>query len=268
MKNLGIILIGILAFFLLFQSCSVVPLTGRKQLNLLPESEMVSMGLTNYSEFLKTNPVSTDKKNTALVAKVGGDISAAVIKYFTDNGLQSRLEGYQWEFNLVKNDSTPNAWCMPGGKVVVYSGILPYTVDQNGLAVVVSHEIAHAVARHGNERMSQQLLIQMGGIALSEAVKQKPEQTRSIFNTAYGIGAQVGLMLPYSREHELEADKLGLIFMAMAGYDPQTAVAFWERMAAMGGEKPPEFLSTHPSDATRINKIKGAMPEVLKYYRK
>jgi predicted Zn-dependent protease len=168
----------------------------------------------------------------------------------------------------VKNDTTPNAWCMPGGKVVVYTGILPYTVDQNGLAVVLSHEIAHAVARHGNERMSQQLLVQMGGIALSEAIKQKPEETKNIFNAVYGIGTQVGLMLPYSREHELEADRLGLIFMAMAGYDPQTAIPFWERMAKSAGAKPPEFISTHPSDATRINKIKAVMPEAMKYYKK
>jgi predicted Zn-dependent protease len=260
--------VALSVFTFLIQSCSVVPLTGRKQLNLLPESEMVSMGLTNYSEFLKGNPLSTDKVKATLVNKVGSDISQAVIKYFTENGIQSRLDGYQWEFNLVKNDTTPNAWCMPGGKVVVYSGILPYTVDQNGLAVVISHEIAHAVARHGNERMSQQLMIQMGGLALSEATKQKPEETKTIFNTAYGIGAQFGLMLPYSREHELEADKLGLIFMAMAGYDPQTAIAFWERMSASGGKKPPEFMSTHPSDATRINKIKTALPEALKYYKK
>jgi predicted Zn-dependent protease len=136
------------------------------------------------------------------------------------------------------------------------------------LAVVVSHEIAHAVARHGNERMSQELLLQLGGVALSEAVKNKPQETRNIYNTVYGVGAQVGVMLPYSREHELEADKLGLIFMAMAGYDPQTAIGFWERMSASGGEKPPEFLSTHPSDAKRIAKIKESMPEIMKYYKK
>jgi predicted Zn-dependent protease len=268
MNKLYIIVLLVFTSAILYQSCTVVPLTGRKQLNLLPESEMISMGLTNYSDFLKENPLSTDKINATLVKKVGVDISQSVIKYFADNGLQSRLNGYQWEFNLVKNDTTPNAWCMPGGKVVVYSGILRYTVDKDGLAVVISHEIAHAVARHGNERMSQQLLIQMGGIALNEAIKQKPEETKSIFNTAYGVGSQVGLMLPYSREHELEADKLGLIFMAMAGYDPQTAIAFWERMASMSGNKPPEFMSTHPSDATRINKIKAALPEALKYYQK
>ncbi|MBI5008964.1 MAG: M48 family metallopeptidase [Bacteroidia bacterium] len=253
---------------LFFVSCSTVPLTGRKQLSLVPESEMISMSFNSYSEFLKTNPVSTDKANVALVQEVGKNISQAVIKYFADNNLSSRLDGYQWEFNLVKNDTTPNAWCMPGGKVVVYSGILPLTKDKNGLAVVVSHEIAHAVARHGNERMSQEMLAQFGGVVLSEAIKEKPDQTKAIFGSAYGLGAQYGVMLPFSREHELEADKLGLIFMAMAGYDPQTAVEFWERMGALGGQKPPEFMSTHPSDATRIQRIKDALPEVMTYYKK
>lgn len=257
-----------LVFTLLFQACSVVPLTGRKQLSLLPESQMISMSLTNYDEFLKSNTLSTDKANSDMVKKVGSDIAAAVTKYLADNNLSSQLDGYKWEFNLVKNDTTQNAWCMSGGKVVVYSGILPLTKDINGLAVVLSHEIAHAVARHGNERMSQELLTQLGGLALNEAIKQKPEETQGIFNSAYGIGAQYGVLLPFSREHELEADKLGLIFMAMAGYDPQTAIAFWERMAASGGGKPPEFLSTHPSDATRINRIKSALPEAMKYYQK
>lgn len=267
MKNLTKALSGILVLILTFQACTVVPLTGRKQLNLLPESEMISMSLTSYTDFMKGNPVSTEKADAALVKEVGTKISASVIKYFTDNNLSDRLAGYQWEFNLVRNDSTPNAWCMPGGKVVVYSGILPYTKDKNGLAVVLSHEIAHAVARHGNERMSQELLTRFGSVALSEIIKQKPEQTKSIFNTAYGLGSQYGVMLPFSREHELEADKLGLIFMAMSGYDPQTAIAFWERMSSMGGSKPPEFMSTHPSDARRIDKIKEALPEALKYYK-
>lgn len=250
------------------QTCSVVPLTGRKQLNLLPESEMISMSLTSYGDFMKQNVVSTDKNASEMVKEVGSDIEKAVTKYFADNNLSSRLEGYKWEYNLVKNDSTPNAWCMPGGKVVVYSGILPYTQDKNGLAVVLSHEIAHAVARHGNERMSQSLLTQMGGMALSEALKQKPAETQELFNTAYGVGSQVGVLLPYSREHELEADKLGLIFMAMAGYDPQVAIPFWQRMSTIGGKKPPEFLSTHPADEKRIAKIKEAMPEAMKYYKK
>jgi predicted Zn-dependent protease len=268
MKKIIKPLFPVIILTIIMIACSVVPLTGRKQLSLVPESEMISMSLTNYGDFLKENKLSTDKANSALVKQVGSDISAAVIKYFADNNLSSRLEGYQWEFNLVKNDTTINAWCMPGGKVVVYSGLLPVTKDKNGLAVVMSHEIAHAVARHGNERMSQELLTQYGSLALNEAIKNKPEQTKTIFNGAYGIGTQVGVLLPYSREHELEADKLGLIFMAMAGYNPQTAVPFWERMASSGGSKPPEFLSTHPSDATRIARIKAALPEAMKYYVK
>lgn len=268
MKKTFIILLSFSVFSVIFQACSIVPLTGRKQLNLMPESEMISMSLTSYNDFMKENPASNDRRNTDLVKSVGTDISAAVIKYFRDNNSSERLAGYNWEFNLVKNDSTPNAWCMPGGKVVVYSGILPYTKDKNGLAVVISHEIAHAVARHGNERMSQQILTQFGSVALNEIIKEKPEQTKGIFNSAYGLGSQFGVMLPFSRDHELEADKLGLIFMAMAGYDPQSAVVFWERMSKSGGQKPPEFMSTHPSDASRINKIKAALPEALKYYNK
>lgn len=266
MERASKIFFGLFIISLIY-GCSTVPLTGRRQVSLVPESEMVSMALTNYTDFMKENPPSKDLVNTAVVKEIGNNISQAVTKYFTDNNLLDRLQGYQWEFNLVDED-VANAWCMPGGKVVVYKGILPITQDKNGLAVVMSHEIAHAVARHGNERMSQELLVQFGGMALSEAVKQKPAETQNIFMTAYGAGSQIGVMLPYSREHELEADKLGLIFMAMAGYNPETAVAFWERMEASGGSKPPEFLSTHPSDATRINKIKAAIPEAMKYYNK
>jgi predicted Zn-dependent protease len=268
MKKIAAISFIVIILAILLQYCAVVPLTGRKQLSLVPESEMISMSFTNYSEFLKDNTLSSDKSSADMVKEVGTKISAAVTKYFADNNLSSQLEGYQWEFNLVKNDTTVNAWCMPGGKVVVYSGILPVTKDKNGLAVVLSHEIAHAVARHGNERMSQELLTQYGSLALNEALKQKPEQTKSIFNTAYGLGSQIGVLLPFSRQHELEADKMGLIFMAMAGFDPSLAVTFWERMASAGGTKPPEFLSTHPSDATRIEKIRAALPEALQYYKK
>jgi predicted Zn-dependent protease len=261
-------LFSVLVLFLFQQACTVVPLTGRKQLSLLPESDVISMSLTSYSDFLKTNPVSTDKTNSAMVNEVGTNISNAVVKYFADNNMSDRLTGYQWEYKLVKNDTTPNAWCMPGGKVVVYSGLLPYTKDKTGLAVVMSHEIAHAVARHGNERMSQELLAQYGSVALSEIIKQKPAETQTIYNTAYGLGSQYGVLLPFSRQHELEADKLGLIFMAMAGYDPNMAIPFWERMSAANSSAPLEFMSTHPSDATRINKIKAALPEALKYYKK
>jgi predicted Zn-dependent protease len=259
-------IIILLAAVVLADSCSTVPLTGRRQLSLIPESELIAMSLTSYSDFLKENPLSTNRTNTTLVQDVGKNISNAVVRYFSANNMSASLNGYQWEFNLIE-DSTPNAWAMPGGKVVVYTGLLPYTQDANGLAVVVSHEIAHAVARHGSERMSQQLLAQFGSVALGEALRNKPEQTQVIFGTAFGLGTQLGVMLPYSRQHELEADRLGLIFMAMAGYNPQTAVTFWTRMASMGGEKPPEFLSTHPSDATRIQNIQRVMPEALSYYK-
>lgn len=267
MRIIYLYFVAIAWFLLALQSCTTVPLTGRRQVNLLPESELIAMGLTSYSEFLKENPPSSDAAASAVVREVGNNIALAVQKYFTDNNITSRLQGYVWEFNLVDSKEA-NAWCMPGGKVVVYKGILPFTADKNGLAVVISHEIAHAVARHGNERMSQQLLAQLGGIALSEATKTKPEETRAIFLTAYGLGSQVGVLLPYSRRHELEADRLGLIFMAMAGYDPQSALTFWERMSSAGGTKPPEFLSTHPSDETRIAGIKGVIPEAMKYYNK
>lgn len=248
-------------------SCSTVPITGRKQVNLLPESEMIAMGFSSYSEFMNTAPLSSNTAMTSMVKEVGSNISGAVIKYFDDNGLSSRIEGYEWELNLFADD-TPNAWAMPGGKIAVYEGILPYTRSQEGLAVVVGHEIAHIVARHGNERMSQQLLVQLGGIALNEALNEKPEETRNIFLTVYGVGTQLGGILPYSREHEKEADKLGLIFMAMAGYDPSSAIEFWERMAEAGGSKPPEFLSTHPSDASRIAEMKRNLPEAMKYYNR
>ncbi|MGZ4056314.1 MAG: M48 family metallopeptidase, partial [Bacteroidia bacterium] len=187
--------------------------------------------------------------------------------FMKDKGLSSRLDGYKWEFNLV-NQNEVNAWCMPGGKVVVYSGLLPVTQTEPALACVMGHEIAHAVARHGNERMSQGLLVQAGGAALSVALSEKPQLTQDLFMQSYGLTSQLG-MLKYSRTHESEADKMGIIFMAMAGYDPTEAVAFWDRMAkSTGGNAPPELLSTHPSDETRIADIKAFLPEAMKYYKK
>ncbi len=248
-------------------ACSTVPITGRRQLDLIPQSTMLSMSFEQYSAFLKENPVSQDPVATAMVERVGRRIQKAVETYFAQKKLSSQLQGYAWEFHLVESKEV-NAWCMPGGKVVVYTGILPYTQDENGLAVVMGHEIAHAVARHGNERMSQALLTEMGGMALAKALEEKPEKTQMLWMAAFGIGAQVGVLLPYSRLHENEADYLGLVFMAMAGYDPNVAVEFWKRMARSVGPKPPEFLSTHPSDETRIRKIQSAIPEVMKYYKK
>jgi predicted Zn-dependent protease len=250
----------------LFLTCSTVPLTGRKQLNLIPSSTMLSMSFQEYGDFLKSNKLSTNKAATAMVQRVGSNIAKGVEQYFAQKGLSSELNGYAWEFNLVESDEV-NAWCMPGGKVVVYTGILPVTKDETGLAVVLGHEISHAVAEHGNERMSQGLLAQFGGMALEAALDKKPAETKALWMTAFGVGAQVGVLLPFSRTQESEADRLGLIFMAMAGYNPQSAVTFWERMAAQGGGKPPEFLSTHPSDQTRINDIKKELPEAMQYYK-
>lgn len=264
-KNFTIL--AITGVLIIINSCSTVPVTGRKQVSLLPESQMVGMALTNYDEFIKTHKISADAVKTASVKRAGNNISVAVNEFLKSKGKEKLVKNYAWEFNLIE-DKTPNAWCMPGGKVVVYTGILPYTITESGLAVVMGHEIAHAVAKHGNERMSQGLLIQFGGMALDAALKEKPEATKSLFLQAYGVGSQVGVLLPYSRLHESEADKLGLIFMAMAGYDPNEAVLFWERMSKAGGQKPPEILSTHPSDETRIQDLKVFLPEAMKYYKK
>jgi len=183
------------------------------------------------------------------------------------NKASSRLSGVRWEFNLIQK-AEANAWCMPGGKVAFYSGLLPLCKDDNGIAIVMGHEIAHAIARHGNERMSQQLLIQTGGTALAVAIQSKPQETQKAYMMASGLGSEIGLALPYSRKHETEADKMGLVFMAIAGYDPRTAIDFWRRMSATGGQKPPQILSTHPSDETRIKDLQAFMPQALKYYTK
>jgi predicted Zn-dependent protease len=212
-------------------------------------------------------PLSKDAKNSQLLNEVGNDITKAVEQYLKDNGLDKRLKDFDWEYALVESD-VPNAWCMPGGKICFYTGILPYTKNADGMAVVMGHEIAHAVARHGNERMTQQLLVVAGGMALTEFVKAKPSETQNIFLNVFSVGAQVGILLPYSRKHEYEADRLGLIFMAMAGYNPEEAVEFWTRMSEMGGTKPPQFLSTHPSDMNRIANMKKCLPEAMTYYNK
>jgi len=229
---------------------------------------MLSMSFQQYDEFLKNNKLSNNLQQSQMVKKVGKRIQKAVEQYFSQKNMSHELKNYKWEFNLVENEEV-NAWCMPGGKVVVYSGILPVTEDEDGLAVVMGHEIAHAVAKHGNERMSQGLIVQMGGIALSTAFYKHPAETKQLWMTAFGLGAKFGVILPYSRVHENEADHLGLIFMSMAGYDPNRAISFWEAMAKKKGkEAPPEFLSTHPSDEKRIMNIKALIPEAMSYYKK
>ncbi len=260
-------LFGVLVIAFFAVSCSTVPVTGRQQLNIIPQSQMLSMSFQEYGDFLKSNKLSTNQEQTAMVKRVGERTRQAVERYMTQQGFADRLKGYQWDFNLVESKEV-NAWCMPGGKVVVYTGIMPVVQNETGLAVVLGHEIAHAIAEHGNERMSQGLLAQAGGMALDVALANKPQETKNLWMTVYGVGAQYGALLPYSRLQESEADHLGLIFMAMAGYDPNEALNFWVRMSQSGGQAPPEFMSTHPSNQTRIDDIKKEIPEAMKYYKK
>jgi predicted Zn-dependent protease len=252
---------------LMVVSCSTAPVTGRSQLDLVPDSTMLSMSFQQYDEFLQEHEISRDRAKVQMVRRVGRRIQEAVEEYFARQNLSNELEGYRWEFNLVEDDQI-NAFAMPGGKVVVYTGILPVARDETGLAVIMGHEIAHAVAKHGNERMSQMLVTQMAGMGLAAALQNQPGATRQLAMAAFGAGATVGFLLPYSRVQESEADRLGLIFMAMAGYDPHAAVDFWKRMASKKeGKAPPEFLSTHPADETRIRKIQQLIPEALQYYK-
>jgi len=249
----------------LASACSTVPITGRSQLNLVSDSEVNSLASNQYREIIAKGPLSTNSEQVAQTRRVGQRIQAAVEQYFRQQNKSDQLAGYQWEFNVIQ-DKQQNAWCMPGGKVAVYTGILPITQDDNGLAVVLGHEIAHAVAKHGSERMSQGLLQQLGGQALSVALSSNAPATQQIALQAFGVGSQVGL-LKYGRNQESEADHLGLIFMALAGYNPDGAIAFWQRMEARsGGAAPPEFLSTHPSNGTRIADIQRELPEARKYY--
>ena len=212
-------------------SCSKVALTNRKQLLLVSDAEMLSLSTQSYKQFIDSVPASTDKTQTALVKKVGTNIASAVENYLKSNGLENEVTNFAWEFNLVK-DNQVNAFCMPGGKVVFYEGILPMTKNEAGIAVVMGHEIAHAVAKHSSERISQQMLLDYGGALTGVMLSGKSEMTRASIGALYGLGTQVGVALPHSRKQEYEADKLGLMFMAMAGYDPNEAVAFWERMSA------------------------------------
>ena len=259
--------ISLLVLAILLSSCSSVLLTGRKQLLLVSDAEVLTSSFQSYKQFIDSVPASKDKVNTALVKKVGKSMSTVVENYLKSNGLEAEIANFAWEFNLVK-DTSVNAFCMPGGKVVVFEGILPITKNETGLAVVMGHEIAHAIAKHSNERMSQQMLLQYGASITDVLLVDKPAATRNTINTIYGIGAQYGVMLPYSRKHEYEAYRLGLIFLAMAGYNPNESISFWERMAAKGSNTPLEFMSTHPSDANRIAKLKELLPEAMQYYKK
>ena len=248
----------------LMYSCSSVPITGRSQLSLVSNQEVLSLSLQQYNEYMSSAPLSKDKANTAMVANVGKNIAAAVTAYYEANGMSSALSEFSWEFSLIA-DKQVNAFCMPGGKIVVYEGILPYTQDETGLAVVVGHEVAHAIAKHANERLSQQVAADYAGAAVGSVLSKSSSALQTIGSTVFGLGAQFGVMLPYSRKQEYEADRIGLILMAMAGYNPSKAVPFWERMSEKGSTIP-EFMSTHPSDANRISELKKNQSEAMKYY--
>jgi predicted Zn-dependent protease len=258
----------IILVFLVLLGCAEVPVTGRKGLHIVPTSELLTLSFKQYDQVLKTSKLSTDQKKVQMVRRVGERIAKSAEAFLEESGRGKQISNYKWDFNLIEDDKMVNAWAMPGGKVAVYTGILPYTQDETGLAVVMGHEVAHAIADHGNERMSQALLANMGGMALSVALANKPNQTRELSMAAFGAGATVGFLLPYSRLHESEADRIGLRLMARAGYDPRDAVNFWERMNKKAGPKPPAFLSTHPAPESRIANIKTYIPEALPYYQR
>lgn len=250
-------------------ACNKTAFTGRSQLNLIPNSQLNQMSFSEYKTFLAQNKTLQSGPEVELVRRVGRDIKAAVDVYYRANKMTGDLKDFAWEFNVVDDANTVNAFCMPGGKVVVYTGILKVTQNEDALAVVMGHEIAHALANHGNERMSQGLAAQVGLTALDVALAQKPSQTRNLLLAAAGAGAQVGVLLPFSRKHESEADEIGLYLMTMAGYDPNAAAPFWQRMSTMaGGSRPAEFLSTHPDPSRRSQNLKALIPKARSYAQK
>ena len=256
--------ISVIVLCILMYSCSSVPFVGRSQLSLISHQEVLTLSLQQYGEYISSATLSEDAAKTALVTRVGKNIADAVTAYYVANGMESLLSDFAWEFRLVA-DKQINAFCMPGGKIVIYEGILPYTQNEAGLAVVIGHEVAHAIAKHANERISQQMAIQLGAATVGSLLSKSSETVQSIGDLVFGLGTQYGLMLPYSRKNEYEADYIGIILMAMAGYDPGSAVSFWERMSEEGSSTL-EFMNTHPSDEKRIKEIKKRLPEAMQYY--
>jgi len=268
MRSIKTILLSLAAALLV--SCGTtktVPITGRQQSLMVSDGDVLSLSNQQYQEFMKTAKLSTNAENTAMVKRVGQNLATAVTNYMNANGMGADLQNFNWTFNLVENKEA-NAWCMPGGLICVYEGILPLTKDEPSLAIVLGHEIAHAVARHSAEQMSTQIK-QQYGMQIGAAVLGGMGVGSNTSSIIQAIAAQGFNFknLSYSRSHESEADHMGLIFAAMAGYDPQVAVAFWQRMAAASNNQRSEFFSDHPSDATRIKQIQGWMPEALKYYK-
>lgn len=244
----------------LISSCSTVPITGRQRVNIISDTEILPASFAQYEGFLKENKISTNAEMTNEVKQVGGRISKAVDKFMRVNGMITEANSYKWEFNLIEDEAV-NAWCLPGGKVVFYTGILPICKNTDGIAAVMGHEVAHAFAKHGQERMTTVYGQQLGAIALSLGTANQDTKTQEMWNVIYGVGTQFGVILPYSRVHETEADKLGMVFMIMAGYNPEEAVNVWVRMNEQSStSEMPEFLSTHPSNETRINTLRAYLP--------
>ncbi|MBN2119537.1 MAG: M48 family metallopeptidase [Candidatus Omnitrophica bacterium] len=260
-------LLGTFIVAIFLAGCATVPITGRKQLSLVSYSQVLALSNDSYREVISQSKLSRDSQKVQMVLGVGKTIASSAEEFMRDSSMESELKNYDWEFNLIDDDEVINAFCMPGGKIGVYTGILPVARDKNGLAAVLAHEVAHAIANHGAERMSQLLLVELGQASLSAALKNSPEKTAQLWMLAYGAGVQVGALLPYSRTHEREADRIGLFIMARAGYDPREAISFWERMSKQGGSRPPEFLSTHPDVENRIKAMREELPEALKYYK-
>ncbi len=260
-------LFTLLATAMLLYGCSSVPITGRKQLNLVSDADVLSSSLSQYKGYMEKASVSGNKTQSEVVTRVGKAIAAATETYLRNNGMAAEISNFSWEFNLVKN-SELNAFCMPGGKIVVYEGLMKIVSSDDELAVVLGHEVAHAVAKHSNERMSQQILTQYGSNVLNQALANKSAAVQSVAGQVFGLGAQYGVMLPFSRKQESEADYMGLVLMSMAGYNPDVAIGFWQKMSASGSAAVPEFMSSHPSDATRIANIQKNLDKIKAAYYK
>ena len=256
-----------ISIVIFFSSCAINKLTGKNQLSLVSDQEILHTSDSLYKDYLNKHTVlnNRDNNDVQMVERVGNRIVKSVNKYYSDNGMQSSLNDYKWEYHLVQ-DSAVNAWCMPGGKIVVYTGILTMVESEAELAVIMGHEVSHALLNHGNQRLSQSVLLSLGSLAVSTAVEKKSTKAKRNIEIAYGISTQIGVALPFSRKHEFEADKFGLLWAAMAGYDPNVAIPLWKRMSE-NNVAIPEFLRTHPTEVNRIEALKKNMPEAMKYYK-